>query len=131
MLHLSTTPESHGGGPGGRWMYKAQDCHSRVSLVHSLHPESCLRFGLDNKSTLVKVKDRLWFQLNVPKHVVSQVTADFFCFNPDHDLSLTLTKCYQCLNITLKINNALVTPSDTQKQMKHVVSEHFCNILQA
>lgn len=34
--------------------------------------------------------------------LVIQVTADDFCFKPDHDLSLTLTECSQCLNKTTK-----------------------------
>ncbi len=38
--------------------------------------------GLGNKSTLVKVRERSWFQLNVNKHIVPRHCVLFFCIKP-------------------------------------------------
>lgn len=103
------------------------------SGVQRQNPDSRLWLGLGKASTFVKVKERSWFQLNVDKHNVPQVTVDFFCFKPDPDLSLTLTTCYHCQNFIRRFNKAVAPLSDTvfqtgyfaRKQMKYVAGKHF------
>ena len=92
-------------------------------------PSGSLWFGWGNKSSLVKERERLWFWLNVMKHVVSQVTAGLFCIK---SLNLFVTLCYQCPNITLKKINAVVTSSLHRqiryfgcKQMKYACQKIF------
>lgn len=68
--------EVQGGGQGGWWEHKAQDCDTGD---RDLHPEFgvWLGFRLD-----FKVWERLWIQLNVNKIntlcLVTQVNVDFF-----------------------------------------------------
>ncbi len=50
--------EMQKGGRGGWWV-EVQDYETRA---RSSHPDSQLSLGLGNKSTLVKVRERLWFQ---------------------------------------------------------------------
>lgn len=43
---------------------------------------------------------------------MSQFIADVFCIKTGHDLFLTLTKCCQYLNITMKkLNNVVISTS--------------------
>ena len=58
-----------------------------------------------NKNTLVKVKKRLWFLLHVKgKHALSYTSSvDFLVSKQVYDLSLTLTKQFECLNITIQM----------------------------
>ncbi len=66
----------------------------------------------------VKVRERLWSQLNVNKHVVSLFL--FRVLNQDHGLSRTLPKSCQCLNTTMKKLQCF-----GREQMEYIVSEHF------
>ncbi len=103
--HLSTRPELQVRGRGRWWSYETQDCDT--GFVFWL--PSVVRYR-QQKPFGLKVRKRLWFQLTANKHIVSrEVTADFFHIKQEHDLSQTITKYCQCLNITIKkFNNAVV-----------------------
>lgn len=67
-----------------------------------------------------------------------QVTACLFCITADHDATLTLTKCCQCLNITIKkLINAVdpvsgecivLLPILATKVNKYGVNEHLWTV---
>lgn len=54
-------------------------------IEYRVHIHTPTRLPVGNKSTMVKVRERSWSWLN--KNVVTQVTADFLCIKPDHDLT--------------------------------------------
>ena len=41
--------------------------------------------------------------VNVNKQAVSESTVNFFGIKPDQDLSLSLTMCCECLNMTISL----------------------------
>ncbi len=92
-LLLSTTLESQGGKNRKAAGVRSGQVGRHIKLK-TLTPESGVHIqnhvSFRNKSTLVKVTERLWFRLNVNKHVESQVITDVFCIKPGRDLSLTL-----------------------------------------
>lgn len=57
----------------GVGLNNAQDCDTTDP---SPTPVYFVWLGLDMKSTLVKVRGRLWFCLKVNKHIVSAVTVN-------------------------------------------------------
>lgn len=70
--------------------------------------QSSVWLCLGKRSTLVKIRERLWFT----KHMC-KVTVTFFSMKPDLNLSLTSVKCCEDLNATVKkFNNAAVTKLD-------------------
>lgn len=93
----------------GSMAYKVHACHIKDWGSQQL----CRQWlGSDNKKTLVKVRERSRFWLNVNKHFASEVTVNVFSMKPDHDLSLTSTRFCECLNITIQsFNNAADTTS--------------------
>lgn len=58
----------------------------------------------------------------------SQVTADFFLIKTDHDVSLILTHCCQCLNITIQ-TLIIVSMSGECIAILPILAENKCNIL--
>lgn len=83
-------------GGSGLW-------HQKAGFASSSRPAT-KHFG--------KIREGSRFQLNVNKNPMCQVTADFLSIKTDRDLSITLTKCCQCWNTTIKkLNSAVVTTS--------------------
>lgn len=60
--------------------HKVQDLDTRGQGLHQW-------FGLGNKGILVKVKESLWFQLNINEHVRANTLQAFSALNYDRDLS--------------------------------------------
>lgn len=62
MIHVCITLESRRGGWGGWWVDNVQD--------------SWFEWLLGNKSTLVKVRKRLCFRLNVPENKLNMLSVN-------------------------------------------------------
>ena len=93
----------------GRRLYKVHICPTRDQ---GLHPESRMWFGIGIKILCLIIRKRTWFRLNINNYCVSEVTTNLFYIKQEHDLSQTLTKCFECLNIKmLKKNNTALTIS--------------------
>lgn len=89
VLHLLSV----GSGWSGCQAYKAHKCYSTDA---SLTPESFVWFDLGNKSTLVRVSERLWFCLKVNEHVDCIVNLSLLSQTqsfPKHHQVMGVSKC--------------------------------------
>lgn len=98
------------GGGCGKWQV------NRVLNFHTRHlsstPESCLWLDLGKKSTLVKVREWIWFWSKVNKQISSSVTITFFSYKARPQFFPNLN-CFECPKITFKkCDNAVVTKLD-------------------
>ena len=94
--------ESPGGGLGKWWAHKVLDSHERDWVWHPV-----LWFGLGNEWSLVRISERSWFSLTYKSMCSVSSHRELFYIKQDHNLSLTLTKCCECLKITIKMLNIL------------------------
>lgn len=102
FVEQSSAPESQ----SQSWALYVQLTKLRTSET-GVHVPSVFQFR--QRKHFVVVRKRLWFQLNVNKHVLSpdSSSADFFCIKLHHNIS----KCCQCLNITIKKCKNVMVPA--------------------
>lgn len=81
--------------------------------IYILHKIITHTKDLDTGVQVSHPKPRLWLNLDIKSThalcLVLQITADFFCIKPDHDLSLTLNQVSVSQRRHNKFNNAAVT----------------------